>query len=164
MKNEGITKVQSSITHVNIMENKTVIHLTDEALSQIYTDGEAAYPDECCGFLYGEDGEVRFIQTAVPVINSKEGDQRRRFEISPDDYRKAELYALTHDTQLLGVYHSHPDHPAIASIHDLEKALPYFSYVIVSVLTKKIADIKSWKLRDEERVFDEEKVIIQILK
>jgi proteasome lid subunit RPN8/RPN11 len=144
------------------MAIQSVIHLADEALKQINQDGEATYPDECCGFLYGEDGEERFIQTAVPVLNSKEGDQRRRFEISPDDYRKAELYALTHDIQLLGVYHSHPDHPAIASIHDLEKALPYFSYVIVSVITKKVADIKSWKLRDEERVFDEEKVIIQI--
>ena len=72
---------------------------------------------------------------------------------------RAERFALQNNTSLLGVYHSHPNHPAIASEHDLVVAMPYFSYVIVSVMNGEIADLKSWRLRDEERVFLEEKVV-----
>lgn len=118
------------------------------------------FPDECCGFLYGyETDSLRTIVQAIPVLNSKDGDKRRRFEISPLDYMKAEQYALQHNTTLLGVYHSHPQHPAIASEHDLKQAMPYFSYVILSVIDAKINDIKSWKLNEESMQFDEETLI-----
>ncbi|MCP4120888.1 MAG: hypothetical protein GY751_03965, partial [Bacteroidetes bacterium] len=60
-------------------------------------DAIEAFPNECCGFMYGYDTErERVIEKAIPVINSKEGDQRRRFEINPFDYMKAESYALKH--------------------------------------------------------------------
>ena len=118
------------------------------------------FPDECCGFLYGhETDEVRTIELAVPVVNSKDGDKKRRFEISPLDYMKAEQYALQNNIGLLGVYHSHPQHPAIASEHDLKQAMPYFSYVILSVMDAKIADIKSWKLNEENTIFIEEEIL-----
>ena len=126
----------------------------------IKAHGEAIFPNECCGFLYGNEKNGRRITLSQPVTNSKTGDQRRRFEISPFDYMKAEQFALANDLQLLGIYHSHPNHPAIASEHDLAKALPFFSYVIISVLEGKYADIKSWKLREEHREFLEEKVAI----
>ena len=94
--------------------------------------------------LYVRAGRWRKADhAAVPVENSKEGDQRRRFEISPLEYMKAERFAIENQLQLLGVYHSHPDHPAIASQHDLAVAMPYFSYIIISVINKKRADIKS---------------------
>jgi len=130
------------------------------AAEVIRRHGEEAFPHECCGFLYGDEKHGRFIAQAVPVSNSKEGDQRRRFEISPLDYMRAEQYALQHHTQLLGVYHSHPNHPAIASEHDLAVAMPYFSYVIVSVMEGQAVELKSWKLNDEERKFGEEKIAI----
>ncbi len=137
------------------------IEITEKAKSIIYNDGEITFPDECCGFIYGkeEDG-IRLISEAAPVHNSKEGDKKRRFEISPFDYMKAERYALEKGLELLGVYHSHPSHPAIASEHDLKVAMPFFSYVIISVYDAKTIDIKSWRLRDEERIFDEETVTI----
>lgn len=117
------------------------------------------FPDECCGFLYGhETDEVRIIELAVPVVNAKDGDKKRRFEISPLDYMKAERYALENNISLLGVYHSHPQHPAIASEHDLKQAMPYFSYVILSVMDAKIADIRSWKLNEENTRFLEEDI------
>lgn len=135
-----------------------IVNLSNEAVEVINTDGIAAFPNECCGFLYGHEKDGRQITLAVPVTNSKEGDQRRRFEISPLEYMRAEQFALQNDTTLLGVYHSHPNHPAIASEHDLAVAMPYFSYVIVSVINGEVADLKSWRLKDEERVFLEEKV------
>jgi len=134
------------------------VTLSEKAVEIIYRHGKEAFPNECCGFLYGDEKKGRFIELAVPVDNSKEGDQRKRFEISPFDYMKAEQFALQNDTQLLGVYHSHPNHPAIASEHDRAVALPYFSYVIVSVVNGEIDDLKSWKLKDDERVFGEERV------
>lgn len=141
------------------------IHLSKSAETEIRRHGEQTFPYECCGFLYGrEEGEQRFIEEAVPVDNAKPGDQRRRFEISPLDYLKAERYADEHHTQLLGVYHSHPNHPAIASEHDLAQAMPYFSYVIVSVQEGAATEIKSWKLKEGEREFLEEEVESEKLK
>jgi len=143
------------------------IQLSTEAAQTINAHAREAFPNECCGFLYGDETTGRNISLAQRVENSKEGDQRRRFEISPLAYLKAERYALENDLQLLGIYHSHPNHPAIASVHDLEKAMPFFSYVIVSVMDGEIADTKSWKLKEGLREFAEEEVLIeekQILK
>jgi len=131
----------------------------EKAYQVMVDDATTAFPNECCGFFYGSDETDRLIIEAQPVINSKEGDQRRRFEISPFDYMKAEQYAVLHDLTLLGVYHSHPNHPAIPSEHDLAKAMPYFSYIIISIMDGKLAAFRSWQLT-EERQFAEEKVAI----
>ena len=137
------------------------LQIVKEAVDVSYDDSLKSFPNECCGFLYGkESGEDRLITKAVPVVNSKEGDQKRRFEISPFEYMKAEQYALANDLTLLGVYHSHPNHPAIASVHDHAKAMPYFSYVIVSVMDGQIDDIKSWRLTDDGKKMFEEPVLI----
>ncbi len=136
--------------------------ISKEAETVINRHGQAAFPNECCGFLYGKEDKERVVTLAVAVANSKEGDQKRRFEISPSDYMKAERYALENDLQLLGVYHSHPNHPAIASKHDLAVAMPYFSYVIVSVMDGEAVDLKSWKLADtSEKTFQEESIVIE---
>ncbi len=115
------------------------------------------YPDECCGFLYGsEDSNGRRIITQAQVVkNVKEGDKRRRFEISPQDYIAAEKYAEEQQLELLGVYHSHPDHPAIPSEHDRAAAQPFFSYLIISVNNKEPGAIRSWRLNDDGQ-FEEE--------
>jgi len=137
------------------------IILSISAIGTIQNQGEKIFPNEACGFLFGtEKNGQRYISKAIPVKNSKEGDQRRRFEISAFDYMKAERYALEKDIQLLGIYHSHPNHPAIASEHDLKVAMPFFSYVIVSVLDGHADKILSWKLKENVREFQEEKVFI----
>lgn len=140
---------------------ESLIIIDEKAVAVIYQDGEQAFPNECCGFLYGDESNGRFIKEAIPVTNSKTGDQSRRFEISPLDYMRAEKYAIANNTTLLGVYHSHPNHPAIASVHDLAKAMPYFSYVIISVMDGSVERIKSWKLKENIRAFYEEEVRIK---
>lgn len=138
-----------------------ILNITDEASATMIADAIETFPNECCGFFYGTETETeRIVTIAKPVINSKEGDQRRRFEISPFDYMKAERFALENDLLLLGVYHSHPNHPSVASIHDLAKALPYFSYVIISVMNAKLNTVQSWRLKDDIREFREEAVNI----
>jgi len=133
--------------------------LSETARQVIYQDGEASFPNECCGFLYGTEDKERHITLAKPVINSKKGDQRRRFSISPFDYMKAEQYALANNLTLLGVYHSHPNHPAVPSEHDLKVALPYFSYIIISVMNGKGNHLRSWRINEESKQFEEEKVL-----
>jgi proteasome lid subunit RPN8/RPN11 len=119
----------------------------------IFRHGEETYPHECCGALVGRGREV--IAT-VPLPNTTEEGPRRRFLVRPSDYRTAEARATELDAELLGFYHSHPDHPARPSQYDLDHALPSFSYIIVSVLAGVAGDMRSWKLRDDRSAFDEE--------
>ena len=122
-------------------------------------DAVGTFPDECCGFLFGtENDDERIIEEVMVVNNSKEGDKRRRFEITPKDYLKAERYADEKNLLLLGVYHSHPNHPAVPSEHDRVAAQPWFSYVILSVINKVYAGLRSWRL-NEENQFEEEKIL-----
>jgi proteasome lid subunit RPN8/RPN11 len=128
-------------------------------LAEMKTHALYTFPDECCGFLYGTeqtDGS-RMITKILEVNNSKTGDKKRRFEIAGKDYMLAEKFALENNILLLGIYHSHPNHPAIPSEHDRVAALPYFSYVILSVTPGNIDHIRSWQLNEisqfEEEVF-----------
>lgn len=140
-----------------------MIVIEQKPLDEMYQDALKSYPDECCGFFFGnETGEERIITSLMVVNNSKEGDKRRRFEIAPKDYLDAERYADENEVQLLGVYHSHPNHPAVPSEHDRVAAQPYFSYVIISVKENEIADLRSWQL-NENLQFEEEKIENQFI-
>lgn len=120
------------------------------------------FPNECCGFFFGTEKEDERTITEITIVNNaKEGDKRRRFEISPRDYLKAEQFADGHKLQLLGVYHSHPNHPAVPSEHDRIAALPSFSYIIISLIENQFNDIRSWRLNSETQ-FEEEKISEQM--
>ena len=81
---------------------------------------------------------------------------RRRFLVSPEDYRQSEAYARRTGADLVGFYHSHPDHPAEPSQYDLDHAWPNLSYVIVSVRAGTPGDVRSWRLREDRSAFEEE--------
>ncbi len=125
------------------------ITIETEILEAIQTQLESAYPHEACGFILGhEDKGKRRITKSIEVENKSVENQRRRFIIDPLDYMKVEKQALKEGLSLLGIYHSHPDHPAIPSIHDLEFAQPYFSYFIHSIHSGKLADTRSYRLQN----------------
>jgi proteasome lid subunit RPN8/RPN11 len=115
--------------------------------------GSETYPNECCGALIGRDGVVSSV-FALP--NTTEEGPRRRFLVRPDDYRQAEKEARSAGGDLLGFYHSHPDHPARPSQYDLDHAWPFFSYIIVSVRGGAPEDMTSWRLREDRSAFDQE--------
>ena len=115
--------------------------------------GAETYPNECCGALIGRDGQVTGT-FALP--NTTEEGPRRRFLVRPDDYRQAEQQAREAGANLLGFYHSHPDHPARPSQYDLDHAWPFFSYIIVSVRAGAPEDMTSWRLREDRSAFDQE--------
>jgi proteasome lid subunit RPN8/RPN11 len=135
-----------------------MIIIESQARKLMTTDAVNTFPDECCGFLFGiEKRDDRVITDVLIVNNVKEGDKKRRFEISPKDYMKAEQYAEKNNLQLLGIYHSHPNHPAVPSEHDRVAAQPWFSYVIISVINKDVHTIRSWRL-NENNQFGEERL------
>jgi proteasome lid subunit RPN8/RPN11 len=129
-----------------------------QALEIMVDDALSTFPDECCGFFFGrETGAERLVTQALVVDNAKKGDKRRRFEISPRDYLKAEALADERGLTLLGVYHSHPNHPALPSETDRLSAQPFFSYLIFSVMERKLAAVRSWRLNEAQQ-FEEETV------
>ena len=121
----------------------------------IRAHGVETYPNECCGALIGRDGVVTGTY-ALP--NTTDLGPRRRFQVSPSDYREAETRASAAGGELLGFYHSHPDHPARPSQYDLDHAWPFFSYIIVSVRAGVPEDMTSWRLREDRSAFDPEQL------
>lgn len=137
-----------------------MIQLSARTKKKIEEHGQRAYPNECCGFLFGREENDRVIMKSIEVENTHEEDQRRRFKISPSDYLNAEKFADEHDLDFLGIYHSHPDHPSLPSEHDRKQAMPYFSYFILSVKEGRPDKLQSWRL-DESFQFDEEEINIK---
>jgi proteasome lid subunit RPN8/RPN11 len=123
---------------------------------EIHKHGEDAYPEEGAGFLLGNDGKVEQI---FPLPNSREDAARHnRYLITPEDYLKAELTADRLGLSLIGVFHSHPDHPNRPSEFDREWAQPFFSYIITSVQSGKATESRSWRLVEDRSQFTEENI------
>jgi proteasome lid subunit RPN8/RPN11 len=124
----------------------------DPGIAQaIRRHGEETYPHECCGALIGRNNAAAAV---VALPNTTEEGPRRRFLVRPADYRLAEQRAGELGADLLGFYHSHPDHPAQPSQFDLDHAWPTFAYVIVSVAAGAAADMTVWWLKDDRTTFE----------
>jgi len=133
------------------------LRIAGEHLDAIRRHAAETYPDECCGALIGHAEEsAPSVVTVVPLPNQTEEGPRRRFLVRADDYRRAEADARASGAELLGFYHSHPDHPARPSQYDLDHALPNMSYVIVAVDRGTPGAVASWRLRADRAAFDEE--------
>src|SRR6186997_90171 len=126
--------------------------ITSGVDAAIRIHGQQTYPHECCGALVGRDGAVT---ATVALPNTTDEGPRRRFEVSPSDYRIAEQQATALGGELLGFYHSHPDHPARPSQFDLDHAWPTFAYIIVAVASGTAREMTVWYLREDRSSFDE---------
>jgi proteasome lid subunit RPN8/RPN11 len=134
------------------------LHLSPAHRAQIESHAEAAYPNECCGILYGVEKTTagrteRFVDELEPVPNVAPPDQQhRRFAIAPAVLMAAERKCGP-SRLVLGFYHSHPDHPAVPSEHDRTHAWPFYSYVIVAVNDRKAVEPTSWMLDEQTGQF-----------
>ncbi len=143
------------------MEPRGVLVLTETVADRIRAHGAEAYPNECCGALLGRDREdQREVRELFPLVNRRTDSQRSRFSITPDDFRVAEAAARERGLDLVGWYHSHPDHPALPSEYDREHAWPWYSYVIVSVAEREPKQMTSWRLADDRTRFTPEEISI----
>lgn len=137
-----------------------MIELPEEALEGIRRHGRESYPEECCGALLGEISEEDARVSRVEALpNRREEERRRRFRISPEDYRKVERQAEEEGLALVGFYHSHPDHPAVPSTYDREHALPFFHYVVVAVSGGQPGEMSSWVLSEDRGDFQRERLV-----
>ncbi len=131
--------------------------LSEELASRIRAHGVETYPHECCGALLGTDGEnAREVRELFALVNRRDDSPRNRFSISPDDFRVAEKAARERGLELIGWYHSHPDHPALPSEYDREHAWPWYSYIIVSIVEREPKQMTSWRLADNRVRFQPE--------
>ncbi|MEE9167955.1 MAG: M67 family metallopeptidase [Candidatus Neomarinimicrobiota bacterium] len=119
----------------------------DEVLMSVSKHALAAYPEECCGFLYGYEKEGHGqVWISRPANNGYVHLRTRRYRISPADYMEGERFADESGLNLSGVYHSHPDHPAVPSQYDEEWAVPGLVYLIVGIEGAKVTDFRWWEL------------------
>lgn len=138
------------------------LEITPAVLKQIHAHGEAAYPEEGAGLLLGRvEGKRRQVQAILAFVNSREAEARHnRYLITAQDMLRGEQQAMQLGLDILGVFHSHPDHPNQPSEFDREWAMPWFSYLITSVEAGRALASRSWRLVDDRSSFTEEEIKI----
>jgi proteasome lid subunit RPN8/RPN11 len=127
-------------------------------VDEIRRQGEATYPEECCGFLVASEStpandEPRRILRAAPMENRMEGARGRRFVIPPEELRRFEQSLEGTGEAVVGFYHSHPDHPAVPSLFDQEHAWPWYTYLVLAVDGGHAGELGAFELGAEDRHF-----------
>ena len=144
------------------MERLKKIHLTEAQHRQILSHGETTYPFEGAGLMLGlieEDG--RHVHQLITLENAKEqSEQHNRYLITAEDILQAEKKAASQGLSILGVFHSHPDHPNLPSEYDREYAIPWYSYLITSIDQGSASGSRCWRLEDDRSGFQEEEIVI----
>jgi len=134
------------------------IVIPEVAKAAIRADGERAYPGECCGLLVGTVTPSGYaVVRAERCTNLREGEADDRFELDPKDYLAVDKRARAEGLEVIGIYHSHPDHAPRPSRFDAQAAFPGYAYVIVAVRSKVAAGMRSWLL-DDQGAFREQRI------
>jgi proteasome lid subunit RPN8/RPN11 len=129
-------------------------------IEHIHEHAKETYPEECSGVMVGvHTGEMKVVVDVWRAENTHEDERSRRFLIDPREYIAFEKRADERDMDILGVYHSHPDHPAEPSEYDRDHAWPGWSYIIASVSGEEIKDLRSWLLKDDRSGYTEEEIV-----
>ncbi|MBN2044910.1 MAG: M67 family metallopeptidase [Anaerolineales bacterium] len=139
---------------------ETYLNLSKEILAQIHTLGESAYPEEGAGLMLGwEENDIREVTAVFRLSNAREKTARHnRYLITAQDMIAGEKEADRLGLDVVGVFHSHPDHPDLPSEFDREWALPWFSYLITSVRAGEAVGSRSWRLSEDRESFFEENI------
>jgi proteasome lid subunit RPN8/RPN11 len=160
------------------MPFESPLWISSHLAEKIRAHGVETYPHECCGALLGRDrAEIdigaleeppgpwpkpaREILGLYPLVNRRDDSPRNRFSVTSDDVREAEKVAAKQGLEVVGWYHSHPDHPARPSDFDRDHAWPWYSYIIVSIHNAAPQDMTSWLLNDDRAAFSQEALEIR---
>lgn len=141
-----------------------MLTLNQRHIEHINRHAEHEYPNECCGLLLGrfadDDNGSKVVYETMSVSNAREKEVRHyRSLILPEELLRGEREARSRGLEVVGNYHSHPDHPARPSRFDLEHAWPTWSYVIVSVNKGRACSLLSWQLEHDRSHFNSEQVV-----
>lgn len=130
-------------------------------IGHIHNHARETYPEECAGAIVGMDvGDgMKVVADIWRAENTHEDERSRRFLIEPLTIKEFEDRARERDMDILGFYHSHPDHPAEPSEYDRDHAWPYYSYIIASVEEDGVKAMNSWVLRDDRSGYEKEEIV-----
>jgi proteasome lid subunit RPN8/RPN11 len=128
-------------------------------LARLHAHAEEGYPHEVVGILAG-DRATNTVATVATLVNERADSAHNRYRVSGLVLARAETALTDAGHDILGYYHSHPDHPARWSDYDRDHAWPNMSYVIVSVQQGKVADTLSWRLVEDRSAMDPEPVTL----
>jgi proteasome lid subunit RPN8/RPN11 len=134
-----------------------MITFKPDAKARMISIGEKGFPHEICGLMLGKAGEAGVVEEVFECGNLNKLKPETRYDMDPKDYMKGEALARQKGLDVVGIFHSHPDHPDKASETDRQAAWPGFSYVIMSIQKGKFASMKSWVLNNQSQ-FDEEQI------
>ncbi|MGB3656069.1 MAG: M67 family metallopeptidase [Rivularia sp. (in: cyanobacteria)] len=148
-----------------------MIQLNKQHLQTIFSHAESTYPEECCGVIFGHIcSDRKTVVEIIPTENAWNPDtagdfaddditysKKRRYTIAPQDMLHLQKSAREKNLNIIGIFHSHPDYPAIPSEFDRNYAWQEYSYIIVSVQKGQAGDINSWVL-DDNSVFEQEEL------
>ncbi len=157
------------------MADAPALWISGHLAEKIRAHGVETYPHECCGALLGRDSNAvlendggkdsltpaREILELFPLVNRRDDSPRNRFSVTAEDVLTAEKAARAQGLEVVGWYHSHPDHPARPSDFDRDHAWPWYSYIIVSVQNGAPQDMTSWRLNDDRVEFSPEEIEIR---
>lgn len=149
------------------MAEETTLWISGQLAEKIRAHGAETYPHECCGALLGRDGDAthpdvaREVLALFPLVNRRDDSPRNRFSVTAEDVLDADKAAQKQGMEVIGWYHSHPDHPARPSQYDQDHAWPWYSYIIVSVHNGSPQDMTSWRLNDDRNAFSPEAIEIR---
>ena len=140
-----------------------MIHINQHLINRMLKEARTAYPYECCGLLVGsKDNTGKVVNEAYPVENKNKVRAGDRYEIDPKEFDGIDQKAAKKGFNIIGIYHSHPDHPADPSAFDKECANVWteYSYIIISVKNGKEEELKSWCFNSGKQEIEEEEVKI----
>ncbi len=128
--------------------------------THILTHARTAYPRECCGLILGrpalQDQHILLVQSIVPATNhAAASDQRTNYAIDSRFWLQQDKLAAAAGLEVIGIYHSHPDQPAVPSATDLRMAWPVYVYIIVSVSAAHTPSLRAWVLSTGQNQFVE---------
>jgi proteasome lid subunit RPN8/RPN11 len=131
-----------------------------EALDTVHAHAQEGYPEEVVGILAGNRTTGR-ITAAVPLANERRDRRVDRYEVSGLRLLRAEQAIADTGSEVVGYYHSHPEHPATYSAFDRDHAMPNMAYVIVAVQQAAVVDTRAWRLREDRTEMDEEPIDVK---
>lgn len=143
------------------------LNIPAELYDRIRQHGERTYPHECCGVLLGRaDDEGNTVQAAVEAGNTRTDSAHNRYNIAPQELIRIQRQGREQGQDIVGFYHSHPDHPAQWSKTDFEEAHWIgCSYVITSVAKGKAevtnAFLLAGTVEDDKRFENQDVVVLE---
>jgi len=138
-----------------------MITIRKRDLDRIFEHGRDGYPHEVCGIIMGTYGEASKRVEEIRIAGNLNTERAHdRYEMDPKDILKAEREGAGKGLEIVGFYHTHPDHPDEPSEFDRERSWPSYSYIIVSVNDGSDFKVRSWILNEDTKRFEEEKIEI----